>query len=205
MPTPNKILKAKDFFNKYAEQHKSISEERLMQFELNHFISLLSKENASVLDAGCAAGRDVKYLADYGLNMTGIDISEELIKRASQRNIKNAKFSIADISSIKLNKESFDGVWAMDIFSYTEKENIQPILKNLNTTLKKGGILFLSVREGSGIDLVKYPNMDDSEVKINFFNQVELEEALQTAGFCVLKGYSKEGKNHDWINIFAQK
>ncbi|MBS3166865.1 class I SAM-dependent methyltransferase [Candidatus Woesearchaeota archaeon] len=205
MSSQNKTLKAKDFFNKFAEQHKNLSEERLMQYELNHFISLIAKEQAQILDAGCAAGRDAKYLTDYGLNVTGIDISEELIKKASERKIKNAAFKLGDISIVKLDESQFDGVWAMDILSYTEKENIRTILKNLNSSIKKGGVLFLSVREGNGLNSVKYSNMEDSEVNINFFSISELEDALQKAGFCVLKSYTREGKNHEWINIFAQK
>lgn len=51
------------------------------------------RPNGSVLDIGCGSGYPISaYLSNQGFQVTGIDISEEMIKQAKQLNLPDAVF-----------------------------------------------------------------------------------------------------------------
>ena len=53
--------------------------------------------NGKVLDIGCGTGYPIaKYLSEQGFAVTGIDISENMIKEAVDLKPSNAKFYLCD-------------------------------------------------------------------------------------------------------------
>ncbi|MBU1974807.1 MAG: methyltransferase domain-containing protein, partial [Nanoarchaeota archaeon] len=73
--------------------------------ELEKFIGLL--KGKKVLDAGCGAGRDSKYLSEKGLDVIGIDLSKNMIKAAKER--AKAEFHVGDIRNTNFGDASFNG------------------------------------------------------------------------------------------------
>ena len=83
-----------------------------------------------VLDIGCGAGRFAIPLAKKGMNVTGLDYSEEMIKMAKDY-LKNYEFKINKKLPIKYiccdfltnfhSKEKFDITIAMGIFDYLKE------------------------------------------------------------------------------------
>src|SRR3989344_6150469 len=105
--------KAIQDYNRIAEIYSKFSEEKLMQYQLVKFEIYL--KGKKILDAGCGSGRDSAYLTEDGYDVTGIDLSEEMIKIAKTKSY--AKFKIMDFRNISFKKESFDGVWCMSSMS----------------------------------------------------------------------------------------
>lgn len=105
------------------------------------FLSYLPK-NAHILDLGCGMGRDTKYFLGKGYQVTAIDASEELVKRAreyTQHLIHVMRFEDVNFPS------SFDGIWAMASLLHINKAKLPNILRqNIIPVLKKDGILFMS-------------------------------------------------------------
>ena len=65
-------------------------------------------EKSRVLDLGCGTGIPyAKYMADNWYRVTGIDLSEEMIKVAS-RNVPEARFLQRSMTEIQF-KDEFDG------------------------------------------------------------------------------------------------
>ncbi len=105
------------------------------------FISLLSGKK--VLDFGCGAGRDTKYLIDKGLDVVAIDGSEELCKRASNYtgiNVKHMLFQ--DLDEI----EQYDGIWACSSILHLSKIELKPVIKRMLNALHKNGIIYTSFK-----------------------------------------------------------
>src|SRR5215471_11727511 len=65
---------------------------------------------AMVLDLGCGAGEPVaRELVAHGFQVTGVDASIGQIARA-RRNVPEASFVHADMTSVQLPAESFDAI-----------------------------------------------------------------------------------------------
>ena len=76
----------------------------------------LAGKNKNALDAGCGDGKFAFQIAKYFLSITGIDISEELLKIAKQKQnilqVKNIIFKFEDASKTSFDDKSFDLIFS---------------------------------------------------------------------------------------------
>src|SRR3989339_2094278 len=52
-----------------------------------------------ILDIGCGPGRDAKYFLEHGLDVTGIDLTSNFVKLATQ-NVPSASFKQMDMRNL---------------------------------------------------------------------------------------------------------
>ena len=110
--------------------------------------SLLSflkpNSGAKILDLACGKGRHARYLNQKGFDVTGIDLSEESIRYASQYENETLSFFVHDMRRMLLIK-GFDFVFNLfTSFGYfvKEKDNLAT-LKAAADSLKNGGTFVL--------------------------------------------------------------
>jgi len=76
----------------------------------------LANKNKDALDAGCGDGKFAFQIAKYFLSIIGIDISEELLKIARQKQnilqVKNIIFKFQDASKTAFSDKSFDIIFS---------------------------------------------------------------------------------------------
>lgn len=67
------------------------------------------KENSSVLILSCGTGREIMYLSEYCTKIAGLDLSQNMINKAREKNYHNkpVKFYIQDMTNFKL-EEKYD-------------------------------------------------------------------------------------------------
>ncbi len=195
--------KAQESYNKYAKLYADNTFHRLLQFQLNHFISLLFK-NAKVLDAGCGCGRDTHYLIEEGFDVIGIDIAEELLKQAQERT-KNCKFKKMDFLNLEFSEESFDGVWCMAGISSIPKDKIPDSIKQFHKILKKDGILYIDIREGHGQELIRKQKYENAPFFHCHLTKPELENLVKEQGFQIISSEVSDNQGKRWVEIFAKK
>lgn len=128
------------------------------------FLSMLEAENKStLLEIGAGHGRDSKYFKENNLQVTAVDLSEEMVRLCREKDIEAYEMDFYNLS--KLNKR-FDAVWAMNCLLHVEKANLCSVLKEINGVLNPSGLFFMGVYGGEDKEGIWE---DDSYIPKRFF------------------------------------
>jgi SAM-dependent methyltransferase len=141
----DKVLKKTQADYNMIAEHFS-EKRRFIWPDIKPFLKYI-KPGDKVLDAGCGNGRLYKELKDKKVNYLGIDFSQELLKIARREKPK-AKFRRGDMSQKKTWKglKDFDICFCLAVLHHFPTRDLQlKILKSIHQSLKKDGLLVLSV------------------------------------------------------------
>lgn len=198
----DKIKEAINAYNKIAQLYFKYNYTKLLQFQLNKFISMLPGKK--VLDLGCGPGRDMEYFLEEGIDAIGVDYSEEMLKLA-EKIVSKDKLKHADFKNLKFKENSFDGLWCVASFSDVPKAEGEETLRKWLKILKKEGIIFISVKEGSKEEVVQKEKYQNVPRFYAYYTVVELEELLKKVGFEIVSSGITEEEDENWVEIFAKK
>lgn len=95
---------------------------------------------AKVLDLGCGTGVPVARLLSQRFRVTGVDLSDVMIRRA-RRGVPGAQFIRADMAEIAFPTGSFDGVVSFYAMIHLPVEEQPPLLRRIRSWLRPGGVL----------------------------------------------------------------
>jgi 2-polyprenyl-3-methyl-5-hydroxy-6-metoxy-1,4-benzoquinol methylase len=99
---------------------------------------------SAVLDLGCGSGIPVaRDLAASGYRLTGVDISEVQVSRASQL-VPQAEFIQADMTSVVFNRASFAAVVSFFALIHLPLEDQFPLLERIASWLVPDGVLVVT-------------------------------------------------------------
>ncbi len=103
---------------------------------------------ATGLDVGCGGGWFTRAFQKAGYQMTGLDVSAEMLDYAQETALKagvRSEYLLGDITKIKLPRR-FDFVTAInDCMNYIPKNKLNTAVKNVASALKKGGIFLFDI------------------------------------------------------------
>jgi ubiquinone/menaquinone biosynthesis C-methylase UbiE len=177
--------------------------DKLHPIEYSNKFSSMIKKDSLILDLGCGYGRDAKIFCENGYNVIGIDLSKNMIKEAKER-VKNAKFFVMDLRKLDFEDNYFDAIWASASFLHIQKKEILKALKESYRVLKKGGIMYVSVKEGEG-EILK-TDLRYGKVKKfwAFYKENEIKEKLIKAGFTIIESSIEERMYEHQTNLFIK-
>ena len=101
-----------------------------------------------LLDFGCGPGRDLKTLQKLGHHATGLEGAERLAIMA--RSYSGCDVLQQNFLELNLPAAHFDGVFANAVLFHVPSQALPRVLKELQATLKPGGVLFSSNPRGDG-------------------------------------------------------
>lgn len=109
---------------------------------VQHFAKNLS-DAPRLLDIGCGHGNLTELLSGYSYkSYLGLDFSEEAVRRATSRNIKNAEFKVADTEKW-MPEGKFDFILSTGSINYF-KDPVD-FLKRYSAVLEKDGKFIISL------------------------------------------------------------
>ena len=100
----------------------------------------------TLLDFGCGPGRDLKAFTDLGHIAVGLEGSARFAAMA--RAYSGCGVWQQDFLSLDLPNDYFDGVFANAALFHVPGQELPRVLRELNATLKPGGVLFSSNPRG---------------------------------------------------------
>ena len=164
------------FYEAHARDYAATTA-RIDTFErLSQFAALLPS-GGRVLDAGCGAGRDLLHFHTLGFQATGVDMSVNLAEIA--RHHSGCEVLVGDLLEPPC-LAPFDGIWAMASLLHLDRQQIGIARAAQASLLKPGGVLFSSVKRGSG------EVIDDTGRWFTLYGEVEWARLLHAAGFEVV-------------------
>jgi len=202
-----------DKYKKTIEVYKTLGKKyiknirNLTPVEFNDFIKILPK-GGSVLEVGCAGGRDAKKFFQKGFKVVGVDLVDSFLEEA-RKLVPAAKFIKMDINRLKIKKDSFDAIWANAVLLNLKKKDIPKILKKFYEIIKLDGKLHIRVKKGRGVGY-KIDKLSSGQKRLFiYFSQKEIEKLIKGAGFKIIVSriFSDESGRKDvkWISVWAKK
>jgi len=124
--------------------------ERDPEEEVRQIVRLLPIEaGAAVVDLGCGRGRHAIPLSQQGFRVTGVDLSEKMLRMAQERAAReNVSVEwVREDMRVFLRPGAFDACLSLfTSFGYFSDEENQHVLANVGQSLRDGGALLLDLR-----------------------------------------------------------
>lgn len=199
----------KETYNRIAELWREDHADDIWWVDgTNAFIDFL-EPGSLVLDVGCGAGVKSRYLTERSLKVLGIDFSEKMIE-ICRRDIPEAEFRVLDMRQAGALEESFDGIFAQASLLHIKKDEVAKVLENLVSRLKRGGHLYLAVKEiRSGQPEEMIQKEDDYgfsyERFFSYFTLDELKKHMQQLGLETVFDCVEKSNKTRWIQIISRK
>jgi SAM-dependent methyltransferase len=154
----------------------------------------------TILDAGCGVGRDTRYFIKKGYRVISLDASMKMVNLCRQY-----PFSYCLHVSFNMIEyiEEFDGIWACASLIHLSPEDFKASLSRLANATKQGGILYFSLKNGTGITnnggkiTYHYTNNDIKQIMIEKL-MFELVEIWENEG-------KKKTDSATWTNYIFKK
>lgn len=100
-----------------------------------------------VLDVGCAVGLDVSIFLSKGYSVVGIDLSDEMVRKARARNPKT-KIIQGDFLNTVIDGR-FDAIFAQSFIHLFPKTDAIKILEKFGTLLKRDGVAYIGTSKSN--------------------------------------------------------
>ena len=143
---------------KFAKYYDDVYYDKDYSKECNFIKKILKKNNVSgtrILDLGCGTGGHALLLSKTGFNVTGVDLSKQMITLAKTK-AKNSKFPPnfvhGDMTNVVL-EQKYDICIAMfsSLCYLTNISVLKKALLNIFKHLKKDGILIFDFWNGNAV------------------------------------------------------
>lgn len=225
----------------YAERHETHSEHWVERME--QFVELLEANEARqpipelgrpgddatleeylqfvpVLDAGCGPGRDSRALAEHGLPVLGVDISQGMLDEAGERTARRLpkgfiRYALMDMRRLDLPDASCRGVWCSASLLHLPLRTAPRAVGELVRVTRPGGpiVVFLKQRApaAEAERMVPYEHREN-ETGQRFFAYYTPEEAralFENAGVEIQDVTAFPGTRPSdaagWVTLLARK
>jgi SAM-dependent methyltransferase len=168
---------------------------------LTEWLKILPAQ-ATLLDLGCGAGQDARYLTRVGHRVIGLDRAMSLLQFANG-GIPSVPLVLADIRALPIRADSLDGIWAAASLIHLPKRNVAGVLVALRQLMKPGGAFAATFTYGSNSRIKQTGWMPGRYFAR--WRKDELARAYRRTGWRVLsvRVVSNQERKGRWINVIA--
>jgi len=209
------MKKPKDYRESHTEKGKGkVYHSSFEQYPYRRFIwqweqeilrEILAKKlnpESSILDFACGTGRILSFLKTQSSNITGVDISPEMLA-VSKKDHPELEIIEADLTrdNIFLGKRSFDVISSFRFFLNAQDALRLEVLKVLHPLLKDDGILIFN-NHGNAASMglmadkmvLTFKNLyrsPEQQHDINLLSHARIKSLLRETGFEIIETYHR--------------
>lgn len=190
-----------DYYNKNSEEYFNSTLNVDMTNTYKPFLKLVPKDG-KILDLGCGSGRDSMNFIKLGYEVTAVDGSKELAKKASA--LLGKEVIASTFEELEL-KEKFHGIWACASLLHIKREDLKTVLNNLYNNLDDNGVFYMSFKYGEKEyvdDKNRYFNCFTDESIISFINENTKYNIL---GLYITEDKLGRVNEVKWLNLICNK
>jgi len=159
---------------------------------------------AWLLDLGCGAGQDARYLTTRGYRVIGLDRTMPLLRFAKER-APVVPFVLADMRALPVQTGRLDGIWAAASLMHVSKLAARKVLVTLRDCVRPNGLLAATVTQGMASGMKQGGWMPGRYFAR--WKKDELAKAFDRTGWEVLslRVVSNQERKGRWINVIARR
>lgn len=168
-------------YDKLVDQYSKSHIKPDKQYSMLPTILALCSGGKHIVDVGCGDGFFTEQLANTAEKVTGIDISEQQLHKAREKQIKHAVFQHADMNTFDYSRA--DVVNAPYVINYLETiAEVQHFFSRVYKGIKKGGKIvgIVDMPNSTIHDMQKFGSIkcvdalhDEEEITLQLFHEDE--------------------------------
>jgi len=193
----------------WAKNYRNTENEVFFEIAFNEIANTLNAPNgSSVLDAGCGSCRHSPRLAKHGMQVTAVDYSEYIVKKAKESiEIQGLSDSISvkqeDLLNFSFPNESFNFVLCWGVLMHIP--SVEEAIAEVSRVLKPGGIIVLSEVNMNSIEvkltetlrpILRKKNVVSKKTYAGIENWAETDSGRLLSRKVDVKWLEKEFKKH---------
>lgn len=156
-------------------------------------------EMGSIFEIGSASGRDARYLAARGFNVTCTDVIPEALRRLSAQGFQTAEYDFRNSPKLEWIG-NFDGVFANASLLHAPQPVFEHAVGNIARMLRPCGVFAFSLKVGEGEEITS--EKMDAPRYFNYHSEPEIRNILIGRTFEILSLlHAEEGK---WLHVVAR-
>ena len=158
-----------------------------------HLLNRFAEEvgEGKVADVGCGPGQIARYLREQGVNAIGIDLSQAMVRLATQLN-SNIEFRAGDMLALDLPDASLAGVVAFYSIIHLEPSQIPAAFREFHRVLASDGVLLVAFHVGDDTHHVDEMWGHEVSLDFHFLRPAMISGALEASGFVVSEAIERE-------------
>jgi SAM-dependent methyltransferase len=142
------------------------------------------RDHGPVCELGCGPGHVARYLHDRGVNISGMDLSPNMVAEARKQN-PDIPFRVGDMRALEDADSFYAGVVAFYSLIHIPREEMLETLREIRRVLRAGGKLLIAFHIGEEtVHLEEWWGQAVS-ADFHFFQSEEMRSWLEDAGFHV--------------------
>jgi len=178
--------------NHYAEKYQHELNYKAFDRKMLQLLAEKVGDAGQICDMGCGPGQIAAYLHQQGVDVSGIDLSEQMAIEAGRLN-PEIIFQQGNMLNLdKVADNTFAGIAAFYSIIHVPYDRVVDALKELRRVLKPGGHLLLAFHIG---DEIRHSDSWFEQVvnlDFRFFEVAHMKDYLQTAGFTLAEVIERE-------------
>jgi len=179
----NKIEKVYDAVAEaYSETFSGEHEKKPKDREILHRFSQEIGKRKPVWDFGCGPGQTTKYLKDLGIEISGLDLSDNILKQA-RTNHPEINFKKGNVLELEFENDSIAGIVSFYAIVHFTEEQAEVAFREVFRVLQPGGIFLLTYHIGE--ETIRLEEFLGQKVEIDFmfFTSDFIFRCLKGCGF----------------------
>lgn len=154
--------------------------------------------------SGVGRGWIRPFLHSQQLNAIGLDLSYEMMQVGRDDHGIQRPFAQADMRRLPFANH-VDGIWACASLLHLERHEMLPTLREFHRVLRPNGVVYLSVKLGSGEKWTETSYDRPLPRFFTFWRPETLDPLLATAAFHIIDGWEEQGRCDTWLVRYLRK